>query len=39
VIDGLLGGGFYVVGVALAGTGRIRSRSRETAGGLLERLG
>ncbi|MFB6085079.1 MAG: signal peptidase I [Halorientalis sp.] len=39
VIDGLLGGAFYVAGIALAGTGRIRSRGRDTPGGLLERLG
>ncbi|SDG21255.1 signal peptidase I [Halorientalis regularis] len=39
VIDGLLGGSFYVVGIALAGTGRIRSRSRETPGGVFDRLG
>jgi len=35
VIDGLLGGGFYVLGISFAGTGRIRSRSRESPGGLL----
>jgi len=32
VIDALLGGGFYVVGMALVGTGRLRSRSRDGAG-------
>jgi signal peptidase len=29
VIDGLLGGGVYLVGMALVGTGRLRSRSRD----------
>jgi signal peptidase len=31
-IDALLGGSFYLLGVTLVGTGRVRSRSRETAG-------
>jgi len=34
VIDALLGGGFYLVGVTLVDTGRVRSRSRETGGWL-----
>jgi signal peptidase len=29
VIDAILGGSFYLAGLALVGTGRIRSRSRE----------
>jgi signal peptidase len=29
VIDGLLGGGVYLVGMGLVGTGRLRSRSRD----------
>jgi signal peptidase len=31
VIDALLGVSFYLLGVALVGTGRVRSRSRETS--------
>jgi signal peptidase len=30
-IDALLGGSFYLLGVALLGSGRVRSRSRETS--------
>ena len=30
VIDALLGGSFYLLGIALVDTGRVRSRSRET---------
>jgi len=29
VIDGLLGGGFYALGMALVGTGRVRDRTRD----------
>jgi signal peptidase len=29
VIDALIGGGFYLIGIALVGTGRIRTRSRD----------
>ena len=36
VIDLLLGGSFYVLGTALVGTGRLRSRRRERPGGRLE---
>jgi len=36
VIDALLGGGFYLLGILLVDTGRIRSRSRD-APGLLDR--
>ncbi len=38
VIDLLLGGGFYLGGRAVVGTGRIRSRSRDAPGGLVHRL-
>jgi signal peptidase len=36
VIDLLLGGGFYAVGMALVGTGRLRSRRRERPGGSID---
>ena len=38
VIDLLLGGTFYVVGMALVGSGRIRSRKRERPGGAFDWL-
>jgi signal peptidase len=38
VIDALLGGSFYVLGVALIGTGRVRTRSREASPSALRRL-
>ena len=37
VIDGLLWGGFYLLGTTLAGTGRVRNRRREGAPGLFGR--
>jgi signal peptidase len=42
VIDALLGGTMYLVGMAVVGTGRVRSRSRDgpsTLGRLVNRLG
>lgn len=38
VIDLLLGGSFYLVGTALVGTGRIRTRERDRPGGVLDWL-
>jgi signal peptidase len=38
-IDGLLGGGFYALGMALVGTGRVRDRTRDgPRSGLLDRV-